>query len=98
MALMIPPNRLQHSLTANFVTNLTRASRFIFKEDGLKGFYKGMIAATLKAGTGCYIYFTVLRYFSEDDQSASKNFFISSLARIASTILTNPLSIIETRF
>ncbi len=30
---------------------------------GVKGFYKGLVAASLKAAFGCYIYFTGLRYF-----------------------------------
>lgn len=53
-----------------------------------------MIAATMKAGLGCYIYFAILRYLEKEDQSAFKNFGVSSLARILSTLITNPLSII----
>ncbi len=48
----------------------------------------------MKAGMGCYIYFSVLRYLEKEDQSAFKNFMTSSFARIISTIMTNPLSII----
>ena len=61
MALMIPPRNLQ--LSNNVFYNLVLASRFIFAEDGYKGFYKGMYAATAKAGLGCYIYFSILRHF-----------------------------------
>lgn len=57
-----------------------------------------MIAATLKASFGCYIYFTGLRAFETESMSASQNFIVSSFSRIVSTFLTNPLSIIETRF
>ena len=52
----------------------------------------------MKAAIGCYIYFTGLRYFQKEDMSAVQNFVVSSSARIVSTMLTNPLSIIETRF
>ena len=96
MALMIPPRNIQ--LSNNFILNLHIAYRYILKEDGYRGFYKGMIAATAKAGLGCYIYFSILRHFEKDQQSAAKDFFLSSLARIISTIITNPLNIIETRF
>ena len=63
MALMIPPKNLQ--LGNNVFTNLILASRFIMAEDGYKGFYKGMYAATAKAGLGCYIYFSILRHFEK---------------------------------
>ena len=63
MALMIPPRDLK--LSHNFISNLGIASRYILKEDGYKGFYKGMHAASAKAGLGCYIYFSILRYFEK---------------------------------
>lgn len=53
-----------------------------------------MIAAMAKAGSGCYIYFASLRYLEKENQSPYMDFFDSSVARIISTILTNPLSII----
>ena len=60
MALMLPPKDLV--LGHNFITNFARASKYILKVDGAKGFYKGFSAANIKAGMGCYIYFTILRY------------------------------------
>ena len=95
MALMISPKDLK--LTNNFLINAQRATKYIYREDGWKGFYKGLVAATLKAAMGCYIYFGILRELEgeeEEDQSATRNFFASSGARILSTFLTNPLSII----
>lgn len=74
------------------------ANRYIYKNDGYSGFFKGLTAAVIKAGMGCYIYFSSLRYFESEDQSPYMDFFHSSLSRILSTILTNPLNIIETRF
>ena len=68
------------------------------EKDGIKGFYKGLVAATFKAGLGCYIYFTGLREFQKEQMTAYDNFIASSVSRLASTFLTNPLSIIETRF
>ncbi len=98
MALMLPPEKLSSQLSSNFVRNMQIASRFIYREEGYQGFYKGMTAATAKAALGCYLYFSTLRYFNSDDCSAKENFILSFSARILSTFLTNPLNIIETRF
>ncbi len=60
MALMLPPKDLK--LGHNFVSNFIQATKYIYQVDGLKGFYKGFSAANIKAGMGCYIFFTILRY------------------------------------
>jgi hypothetical protein len=60
MAIMLPPKDL--ILGDNFIVNLLKATKYINMIDGISGFYKGFIAANIKAGLGCYIYFTVLRY------------------------------------
>lgn len=76
-----------------------RASKYIYQADGYKGFYKGFSAANIKAGLGCYIYFTVLRWSGyEQDLKPYEDFLLSSIARIISTFLTNPFNIIETRY
>lgn len=92
MALMIPPKDLK--LTHNFAINFMRASRYIYRVDGVKGFYKGFSAANIKAGMGCYIYFTILRYSGKEDLKPYQDFILSSTARIISTFLTNPFNII----
>jgi hypothetical protein len=92
MALMLPPKDLE--LNKNFLQNGYLASKYIQKQDGIKGFYKGLVAATAKTALGCYIFFGSLRYFEVEDQSATRNFISSSLARIFSTIVTNPLNVI----
>lgn len=92
MALMIPPKDLK--LANNIVLDLLRASRYIYKTDGVQGFYKGFSAANIKAGLGCYIYFTILRYEGKEDQTPFQDFILSSTARIISTFLTNPFNII----
>ncbi len=99
MALMIPPYRLKvlhHK--GSTMTNIVTSCKYINEKDGVKGFYKGLVAASLKAAFGCYIYFTGLRYFEKAEMAAHENFLISSTSRLISTFLTNPLNIIETRF
>lgn len=58
---MLPPKELESEFGNNFVLNGRQAYKYILKQDGVSGFFKGMIAATLKAGSGCYIYFSILR-------------------------------------
>ena len=96
MALMIPPKNLR--LKSNFLINMQIAAQYIANHEGLRGFYKGVVAGTSKAAIGCYTYFAILRTFEGEEQKAMHNFFFSSIARIISTIITNPLNIIETRF
>lgn len=96
MALMLPPKDLK--LGHNFITNFLASSKYIYKTDGAQGFYKGFSAANIKAGMGCYIYFTILRYWGKEDQKPYQDFMLSSTARIISTFLTNPFNIIETRY
>ena len=99
MALMIPPWKLREShATNNVLHNIKTSCSYIYSHDGIAGFYKGLVAATLKAALGCYIYFAGLRAFEQDEMSPMQNFLASSVSRIVSTLLTNPLSIIETRF
>jgi len=62
MALMLPPRELKPQfLQNNVLVNINTSCKYIYSADGINGFYKGMIAATLKAALGCYIYFTGLR-------------------------------------
>ena len=63
MALILPPKALSVKYSSNFILNFKEASAFILKEEGYQGFYKGLVAGTMKAGLGCYIYFTFLRHF-----------------------------------
>lgn len=41
------------------------ATRYILSTNGYLGLYKGLVAATLKAGLGCYIYFAILRHYEQ---------------------------------
>ncbi len=95
MALMIPPHRLQQlHIHGGTMANLVASCKYINEKDGVKGYYKGLVAASMKAAMGCYIYFTGLRYFQEPSMTAIQNFVVSSCSRIISTFLTNPLNII----
>jgi hypothetical protein len=60
MAIMIPPPSL--NLDKNFIANIGTASKYIYNQDGRKGFYKGLVAAVFKAALGCYSFFGTLKY------------------------------------
>ena len=59
MTLMIPPNRL--TLSSNFAKNIYLATKYIQVEEGLRYFYRGLIANIWKTGVGSAVYFTSLR-------------------------------------
>ena len=68
MALMLPPHKLKDLHANNSVySNIISSYRYINERDGYRGFYKGLVAASIKAAMGCYIYFTGLRWFGKED-------------------------------
>ena len=96
MALMIPPRNM--ALTNNAFLDMHIAGKYIVHSDGVIGFYRGLIAGALRSGFGCFFYFSILRLNTNPAESSLHDFLISSFARIVSTVLTNPLSSIETLF
>lgn len=63
---MLPPSDLK--LTNNHFKNIYYGTKYIIKVNGYKGLYKGLTAAAVKAGLGCYIYFTILRALQKPRQ------------------------------
>jgi hypothetical protein len=99
MALILPPRELKADHARhNVIANTKSSCRYIYNSDGVRGFYKGLAAATSKAALGCYIYFSGLRVYEKEKMTRLQNFLVSSLSRLVSTFLTNPLNIVETRF
>lgn len=100
MALMLPPKDLY--VDRNIFMNLVRAQRYIFQKEGLRGFFKGTVSCVMRALIGSFYFFGSLRQFEKLTQnipdSSAKNFLCSAAARIVSTIVSNPINVIETRF
>ena len=100
MALMLPPKDI--ALGRNAIMNMLIAQRYIANKEGLRGFYKGTIPCLMRAAVGSFFFFSSLRQleglFSEVSHSPAKNFICSSVARIISSIISNPINVIETRF
>ena len=101
MALIVPPSRL--NLTPNFALNTVLVSKFIYVEEGWKAFYKGMVSNVWKTGISSAVYFYTLRTLEgflqkRIDDNLQSNFLASSLARVASAFVSNPLGVIEARY
>ena len=102
MTLIIPPAKLNY--TRNFITNVGLAAKYIYYEEGWRAFYKGLVSNAWKTGVSSSVYFHLLReiqaFFRTDSKSNSTqvNFFASCTARVASSVVSNPFSIIESRY
>lgn len=100
MALIVPPQKL--SLSENFVKNFFLAGQYILAEEGWRAFYKGLVVNAVKTGIGSAVYFYLLRLIEKnvhaDTQGNISNFLASAVARVAGSVVINPLSIIETRY
>lgn len=76
----------------------------IFKHEGLLGFWRGMVPALIKLIASSGLYFSMLSKLEVAIEKArrtgenSQHFLSSSLARMLSGILTNPIQVIRTRF
>jgi hypothetical protein len=101
---MLPPKELQ--LTNNFIQNIFLAAKYLKNDNGLKSFYKGLAPNVIKTGFSSAIYFSTLRFcetLNKKYDLVAKNtmllsFATSSIARVASAVAANPLSVVETRF
>jgi hypothetical protein len=60
MVLMIPPTDVP--FTPNFIKNIPIAFRYLYQDDKLRAFYRGITPNVLKTGFSSSIYFSMLRY------------------------------------
>jgi len=102
---------LQVSRTSMVVTYIhDRPSGFIeilkkiFREEGIKGFYRGFIPNLIKSPIGSAIYYSTLernkRFFKKKNNFSDTgiNFISSAIARTTQCVLVNPLLVVITRF
>jgi hypothetical protein len=101
---------LQVTRTSMMVTYLdgkpysfTRIIKDLYKQEGLRGFYRGFFPTLLKTPIGSAIYFTSLehnKHFLSQYHSnkTTLNFLASAIARLYQCVLTNPLLVAVTRF
>eukprot|EP01017_Pseudomicrothorax_dubius_P042469 TRINITY_DN6936_c0_g5_i1.p1 TRINITY_DN6936_c0_g5~~TRINITY_DN6936_c0_g5_i1.p1 ORF type:complete len:301 (-),score=58.07 TRINITY_DN6936_c0_g5_i1:112-1014(-) len=86
-------------------SGLIRASLISIQQinrlEGLRGFFRGMSPALLRYLVGSGVYFGLLQefrvLFANNRNDEVKNFLASSLARLGSGFITNPLTVIRAR-
>ncbi len=103
MVLLVPPSDAK--FTSNFVKNISIAIRYLYQDGKLKAFYRGITANVLRTGFSSSIFFSMLRNcedfyqkFSFLSDSMAKSFMSSLTARVMSSVMSNPLSVLETRY
>ena len=95
---MIAPKDL--SLSNNFVRNLRKVTDYLWKQEKIEGFYKGLVPNILKTGFSSASYFYTLRSMEEiiGEQNFITSFLVSCFSRILSTFVANPFGVVETRY
>ncbi len=84
-------------------TGFLRIIKELYKQEGIKGFYRGFFPTLLKTPIGAAIYFSSLEHNKHflmqfNMNKTSLNFVASAIARLTQCILTNPLIVVVTRF
>ena len=98
MALIVPPKDLQ--LSNNFVKNIVKVCPYLWKQERVQAFYKGMAPNLMKTGLSSAVYFYFLRLMEHffHEKNFVTSFFVSSFSRVLGAIVSNPFAIIKTRF
>ena len=100
---IVNPMHLATIEQANFRTSFLISIKLIYQAEGLKGFWRGLVPALLRLAAGSAVYFEVLNRLNLqlknlDFTGVKSDFLSSSLARITSSFVCNPLTVIKTRF
>jgi len=59
MVLMLPPKDLQ--LGKNFLKNIPKATYYLYRDAGIKAFYRGIVPNVVRTAFSSSIYFSTLR-------------------------------------
>jgi solute carrier family 25 protein 38 len=94
----IPENKSSTRVLADVVS-------IIYRREGLSGFWMGSTPAVLRTSTSCAIYFSLLRLFDKhwkknlgDNGKVLSDFLDSGLARVTTSLITNPLNMLKTQW
>lgn len=110
--IIINPTKNPKLANAGIISGLYYGTKEIYRLEGFNGFLRGMTPAMLRIIISTSIFFTGIRKFDNlfhkmNEKNHGKiytfsetsiNFFSSAIARIFSGVLTNPLTVIRTRF
>ena len=100
--MIILPQNYHNYRQRSFIQNFTGVGNLIYKEEGIKGFWRGTTPAVLRSASSSAIYFYTLRKLDSIDKKrynleTSFDFINSAVARSLTAIVNNPLTIIRTR-
>ena len=98
MIMLVPPKEV--TLSRNFICNILISINYL-RSDGKRAFYRGLVPNLVRTGFSSSIYFSFLRLCERLTAKHNSPLnptiatFLSSLcARIASTLASNPLSVL----
>lgn len=102
--LIVLPN--SYNLTnRNSVQHLTDITKMIYAQEGWKGFWLGITPSVIRTSASCAIYFSLLRSFNNYwikgfavDRKYISDFLDSGVARVLTSLATNPLNMIKTQW
>lgn len=100
--LILMPKQFDIARNQNFLRAFHTGTKIIFREEGLKGFYRGTVPSVLGSGLSAGFYFTILRKLEHFAKSRKMNdqvseFLASATARSMASCLVNPLNVWKTR-
>jgi len=96
-----------HADTVEKITpsnSIIKIIKFIYKEEGIKGLYRGLVPGCIKSSLSAGTYFYLLNLarklsdFLLPNNQTSANFMAAALARTLQCFVTNPILIVKTRF
>eukprot|EP01080_Neovahlkampfia_damariscottae_P003538 gene3538-6273_t len=85
-------------------TNTIQQIKLIYKQSGIKGFWKGTIPTIYRVVPGAGIYYSMIHYFSmqkkkyKNEMNFLDNFSIGFFSRFIATFILSPVTLIKTRF
>lgn len=102
VCLIVNPTNLALLNNANFAQSFMLSTRLIYQLEGLKGFWRGLTPALLRIGVANSVYFHFLNKFNKtaaifDLNKRANDFVSSSAARVVSTLVVNPFTMLKTR-
>jgi len=101
--IVLPSN--YHLINRSSLQNLTDITKMIYAQEGWRGFWLGTAPSVLRTSASCAIYFTLLRFFNKfwikgfaSDRKYMSDFLDSGVARVLTSLLTNPLNMLKTQW
>ncbi|KAL4435331.1 hypothetical protein ABPG74_022814 [Tetrahymena malaccensis] len=104
IGIIINPMNSEVIQKANFAESFITVGKYIYKTEGLKGYFRGLAPELVRSCSGTSMYFSILHQLEKifhqngskkDDQLSQ--FTASACARMASAYLTNPLGVVASR-